>query len=123
MKLILGREPVVITTLIAAALGLVNALWLHWTDPQTAAINAAIALVLGAVAAALVSVDKALPLLAGVAQALITVGVVFGAHLSSDVTAGIMTLVGALVAFLGVRPHVGAPVGPDGSAVPPVSLR
>jgi predicted outer membrane lipoprotein len=109
---IFGREPVVIATLLASALQLINALWLHWDNEQTAAINAAIAVVLGAVAAALVSVDKLLPLLAGVAQALITVGAVFGYHLSADATAGLMALISALIAFLGVRPHVSAKVPP-----------
>lgn len=119
---ILGREPVVITTLLATLLQFLNAFWLHWSDDRTAAINAAIAVILAAVATALTSVDQALPLLSGVAQALITVGATFGFHLGADKVTAIMAVIAAFVAFIGVRPQVTAVVAPDGSRVPRQSL-
>jgi hypothetical protein len=115
---IFGREPAVLMTLIAAALQLANTFWFHWSDDQTAAINAAIAILLGAVAAALTAVDQLLPLLAGIAQALITVAVAFGFDWSQDKVTAVMAIVAAFVAFFGVRPAVTAVVAPDGSSVP-----
>jgi hypothetical protein len=115
---ILGREPVVITTLIATLLQLINAFWLHWSDDQTAAINGAIAVVMAVVATGFTSVDRVLPLLSGVAQALITLGIAFGWHVSADKVTAIMAVISAFVAFFGVRPQVGASIGANGTPVP-----
>lgn len=117
MKL-LGREPVVITTLLATILQLVNAFWLHWSDDQTAAINGGISVVMAVVATGFTSVDRILPLLSGVAQALITVAIAFGWHVSADKVTAIMAVISAFVALFGVRPQVGAAVAADGSSVP-----
>ena len=115
---IFGRDPVVIAALLSAALQAINMFWLHWTPGQTAAVNAAISVVLMAVAAAFVSVDALLPLLTGVAQALVNVVLVFGVHWSADQVGAITAFVTALVAIWGVRPQVTAVVGPDGQRVP-----
>jgi formate hydrogenlyase subunit 3/multisubunit Na+/H+ antiporter MnhD subunit len=115
---ILGREPVVITTLLATLLQLLNAFVLHWTDDRTAAINAAIAVILAALATALTSVDRALPLLSGVAQALLTVGATFGFHLSADKTTALMAVIAAFLAFRGVRPQVTPVIAADGTRNP-----
>jgi hypothetical protein len=117
MKLF-GRDPVVIAALLSAALQAINMFWLHWTPDQTAAVNAAISVVLMALAAAFVSVDALLPLLTGVAQALVNVVLVFGVHLSADQVGAITALVTAGIAIVGVRPQVVARVAPDGSLVP-----
>jgi hypothetical protein len=117
MKLF-GRDPVVIAALLSAALQAINMFWLHWTSDQTAAVNAAISVVLMALAAAFVSVDALLPLLTGVAQALVNVVLVFGVHLSADQVGAITALVTAGIAIVGVRPQVVARVAPDGSLVP-----
>lgn len=115
---IFGRDPVVIAALLSAALQAINMFWLHWTSGQTAAVNAAISVVLMGLAAAFVSVDALLPLLTGVAQALVNVVLVFGVHWSADQVGSITAFVTALVAIWGVRPQVTAVVGPDGQRVP-----
>jgi hypothetical protein len=112
MPKIFGREPAVIAALIATVLMYVNTVWLHWSDGQTAAVNAVIALALGAVAAAFVSVDKALPFLAGIAQAVVDLALAFGAHWSQGSILAFMAAVNAFLAFVGVRPHVVASVPP-----------
>jgi hypothetical protein len=118
MPKIFGREPAVIAALVATVLQYVNTVWLHWSDHQTAVINAAVAVVLGAVAAALVSVDKALPLLAGVTQAIIDVALAFGAHWSQGSILAFMAVVNGVLTFFGVRPQVTASVAADGRRVP-----
>ncbi|MDN3356098.1 hypothetical protein [Actinomadura sp. DC4] len=121
MKLF-GRDPVVIAALLSAALQAINMFWLHLTSDQTAAVNAAIGILLAALAAAFVSVDALLPLLSGVAQAIVNVVLVFGVHWSADQVGSITALVAAFVAIVGVRPQVTARVAPDGSLVPRQSL-
>ena len=113
-----GRDPVVIATLLSAALQMLNMFWLHWTNDQTAAVNAAVSVVLAAIAAAYVSIDALLPLLTGVAQALVNVGLVFGLHWSADQVGSIAALVTAFVAIFAVRPQVTARVAHDGTLVP-----
>lgn len=115
---IFGRDPVVLTTLLAAVLQMLNMFWLHWTDDQTAVVNGAISIVLGAVATALVSVDRLLPLLAGVAQAVLNVGLVFGLPWSATEVGSVLAVVAAVVAFIGVRPQVTASVDAAGQRVP-----
>lgn len=118
MPKILGREPAVIAALLATVLMYVNTVWLHWSDGQTAAVNAVIALVLGAVAAALVSVDKALPFLASIAQAVVDLALAFGAHWSQGSILAFMAVVNGALAFFGVRPAVVASVSTEGRRVP-----
>jgi hypothetical protein len=122
MPKILGREPAVIAALAATVLMYVNTVWLHWSDGQTAAVNAVISLVLGAVTAALVSVDKALPFLAGIAQAVIDLALAFGVHWSQGSILAFMAAVNAVLAFFGVRPQVTASVSADGRRVAPRKL-
>lgn len=119
---IFGRDPVVITTLVSAILQMLNMFWLHWTDDQTAAINAAIAIVLAAVATALTSVERALPLLVGVTQAALNIGLVFGLPWSADKVGAVLAAVTAFVAIWGVRPQVTPILARDGSKVPKESL-
>lgn len=118
MMKLFGRDPVVIAALLSAALQAINMFWLHWSTDQTAAVNAAISVVLMAVAAAFVSVDALLPLLTGVAQALVNVVLVFGVHWSADQVGAVTALVTAFVAVFGVRPQVTAVIAPDGTRVP-----
>lgn len=119
---IFGREPVVITTLLSSILQLVNMFWLHWSDNQTAVVNGAIAVVLGAVATGLVSTDRLLPLLTGVAQAILNVGLAFGLPWSADKVGAVLAVVTAFVAIWGVRPQVTASVDDQGNRVPKRSL-
>jgi hypothetical protein len=114
---ILGRDPVVISTLLAAVLQMLNMFWLHLSDNETAVVNGAIAIVLGAIATALVSMDRLLPLLAGVAQAILNVGLVFGLPWSANEVGSVLAVVAAVVAFIGVRPQVTASVDKAGRHV------
>jgi hypothetical protein len=115
---IFGRDPVVIAALLSAVLQMLNMFWLHWTSDQTAAVNAVISIILAAIAAAFVSVDAVLPLLVGVTQAVVNVGLVFGLHWSADQVGSITAVVTAVVAIWGVRPQVTPVVAADGSRVP-----
>lgn len=118
MKTILGRDPVLYTTLAAAILQYANAVWFGWSDHQTAVINAAISIIAGAVAVAGVSVDRLLPFLSGITQALINVFVAFHVNWSqADITA-FMAIVAAALAFFGVRPKVVAMIDSNWRPVP-----
>jgi len=119
---IFGRDPVVVTTLVSAILQMLNMFWLHWTDDQTATVNAGIAIVLAAVATALTSVERALPLLVGLTQAALNVGLVFGLPWSADKVGAILAAVTAFVAIWGVRPQVTPTLQRDGSKLPKESL-
>lgn len=77
---------------------------------------------LGAVAAGLVSVGRALPFLAGINQAVIDVALAFCAHWSQGSILAFMAVVNGALAFFGVRPQVTASVAPGGSRVPRQSL-
>jgi hypothetical protein len=92
--LIFDRHPVLVTTFLAAFLQVLSSLVLHWTDNQQALLNAAIAAILGFIAAAGIAVDKALPALVGVVQAVLSVAVGFGAHITDSQ----MSMISALVA-------------------------
>jgi hypothetical protein len=108
----LGREPIKIGALIAAALGLVSGLGLPVSIDQQGVINAAIVLVIGLINTWVVSVEKALPLIVGAVQAAMSVALSFGLLLSPQVQASVMTFVVALVAMW-TRTQVTAPVPPE----------
>lgn len=108
----LGREPVKIGALIAAILGLVSGLGLGVTVDQQGVINGAVVLLIGLINTWIVSEEKALPLIAGAVQAVMSVALSFGLELSPQVQASVMTFVVALVAMW-MRGQVTPPVGPD----------
>ncbi len=114
--LIFGREPVAWTAAIAATLQVLSALVLHWTDEQQSLLNAAIAVVLGAIAAASVAFEKALPFVVGVVQAVLAVAIGFGAEISDSQLSLISVAVAAVVA-LWTRDRVTAPVDATGAKV------
>jgi hypothetical protein len=108
----LGREPVKIGALIAAILGLVSGLGMGVTVDQQGVINGAVVLLIGLINTWVVSEEKALPLIAGAVQAVMSVALSFGLELSPQVQASVMTFVVALVAMW-MRGQVTPPVGPD----------
>lgn len=114
--LLFGRQPVLVTTFLAMAVQVLSSLVLHWSDNQQALLNAAVSVVLGAVAAATVALDKALPLLVGCVQAVIAVGVGFGMHISDTQVSSITAAVAAGVA-LWTYDRVTAPVTAAGDRV------
>jgi nicotinamide riboside transporter PnuC len=101
----LAREPAVLLALISAALQVISTFIFNLTDEQQGLINAAVALILGGVTAAMVSVDALLPLLAGIVQAVLNVAVAFGLELSADQMTVIMAFVAAVVGLF-VRSQV-----------------
>lgn len=104
-----GREPAVLwMALVTPLIQLVSALVFPLTDEQQGVLNALAAAVLGAVVAWKVSAEKALPLLAGLVQAVIAVGIAFGAEISPEVQSAILAIVAASVGFF-VRTQVSAP--------------
>lgn len=105
---IFGREPALWLALVASAVKLVSAYWLHLGVDQQSLVNALAAAVVGLVVAKIVH-DGAPAALLGVAQAGLALAVGLGLHMPADEQATIMTAVGVVVAMF-VRTQVIAPV-------------
>jgi hypothetical protein len=104
------REPAVIIALIAGLVQVVSAFIFHWTDEQQGTLNAALGLTAGIVVAAMVSLDKAVPLVGGFVQAVFSVGLAFGWELDPVAQSAVMALVSALVgAFTRTQVTAGPP--------------
>lgn len=114
---IFGREPALILGLVSAIVQMLVAFGLDLSDGQTAAINAVAAAVLAVVTAALTARDQLVPVLIGLAQAAITLGLAFGLDWTQEQVAMVMATIAALAAIV-VRPQVTAVVAHDGSPVP-----
>lgn len=112
-----GRDPATILGFVSAGIQMLVAFGLHWSNSQTAAVNAGVAAVLGVVTAFYVAHDQVLPAIVGLTQALLTVGLAFGLDWSADQVAMVMAFVAAAVALFGVRPQVTAIVAKDGTRV------
>ena len=117
---IFGRDPATILGFVSAGIQMLVAFGLHWSDDQTAAVNAGAAAVLGVVTAFFVAKDQILPAIVGFTQALMTIGLAFGLDWSADQVAMVMAFVAAGAALFGVRPQVTAPIAADGTRVPRV---
>ena len=105
MSRLFGREPsAVIATLVAILIAVLPAF--GWSGETAASVAGLITVIGGAVTAALVSVDKLLPLLVGVGQAVVGVAVAFNVPIPDNyVTAGMAVL--SVIAGLAVtRPQV-----------------
>jgi len=114
--LIFGRQPVLVTTFLAVLIQVLSSMFLHWTDNQQALLNAAISTLLGFIAAAAVALDKALPAVVGVVQAVLSVAIGFGVSISDSRMSMISALVAAGVA-LWTYDRVTAPVTATGASV------
>jgi hypothetical protein len=114
------REPALILGLFAAAVQMVSAFVFHLTITQQGTLNAVAIAVAGLVTAISVKSDQLAPLILGLAQALLAVGLAFGLYLSPDNQSVIMSFVAAVVAMF-IRTQVTAPAGaklvPAGSVV------
>lgn len=108
MVKIWGREPALWLALVASAVKLASAYWLHLSVDQQSLVNALAAAVVGLVVAKIVH-DGASAALLGVAQAGLALAVGLGLHMPADEQATIMTAVGVVVAMF-VRTQVTAPV-------------
>lgn len=78
-----------------------------WSTEVVGTVSAALVVLGGAVSAALVSVDRVLPLLVGVAKAVLAVVAAFGLHVPDNYVAALMAVL-TVVAGLATRPQVGA---------------
>lgn len=103
-----SREPALYLTLVATAVRLVAAFWINLSGEQQAVLNAAATAVAGLVVALWVRRDGQVAALLGVVQAVLALAVGFGADLSAEAQAVIMSFVGAAVAMF-VRTQVDAP--------------
>lgn len=115
---ILGREPVAWAALVAVIIQVASAYYFHLTSTQQGLLNGATALVLGFVAAAMVSLEKSVPALIGAIQGVVAVAVGFGAHITPDQVSVVTALIATAAAFW-MRTQVVAPVGLGGVSAPP----
>lgn len=106
---IFGREPVIWTTVVAAAVQFVSAFLIHVPDAAQGAIAAVAVAVFGAIAAFQLHDGTWAQAGIVVIKALIALGLAFGLKWSADQQAEAMFLVQALLALV-VRHQVTAPV-------------
>ncbi len=111
----LSRDPALWLTAFATAVRLFGAFIIDLSPDQQTVLNAAATAVAGLVVAIVVTRDRQVPAALGVLQALLALAVGFGAHLSAEQQALIMSFVGAAAAAF-TRTQVVAPVAADGSA-------
>lgn len=115
---LLGREPVMtISTIVALLIALLPVF--GWPAETVGAVAGALVLAGGALEAALVSVDRALPLLVGVAKAVLAAVAAFGLNIPDNHVAALMAVL-TVVAGLATRAQVGAvqpPTDRDGRSL------
>lgn len=102
----LGRDGVVTVAVVTSAVIALLPVF-GWADSTTGAVTAALTALSGFVAAAFVSIDRALPMLTGLGKSVITVVLAFGVHLPDNYVTAIMAFL-TVVAGLATRPQVGA---------------
>jgi hypothetical protein len=113
---IFGREPALIAAFVATLIQVLSALILPLTTEQQGLLNGAVALLLGLVVAAQVSLEKAVPAVIGLLQGLAAVGVAFGFDISANTVSAITAVIAAGAAMF-IRTQVVAPVGAEGASV------
>lgn len=106
-KKILGREPAVFFALVAAVL-LAVIKFLPFDVQVSGALNAAVLAAAGVATAVTVSVEKVLPALTGLVQAVFAVYLAFGTPVPESTQTGILALLVAVAGFF-VRQNVEAP--------------
>lgn len=120
---LLGREPVMtISTIVALLIALLPVF--GWPAETVGALAGALVLAGGALEAALVSVDRALPLLIGVAKAVLAAVAAFGLNIPDNHVAALMAVL-TVIAGLATRAQVGAvepPTDRDGIVYPRATL-
>lgn len=108
MPKLIGRDPV-FTTQGTVALLLALTLFLNLTPTVQALVNAVIVTLGGVVAAWLVAAEKALPLLEGLAKAIIALIVGLGIDVPANIQAGVFAVLAVVTAYW-MRGQVFAPV-------------
>lgn len=104
----LRREPAELVAVVVALLTACT-LFLNFDMETQGVVNGALVTLGGFVTAALVSAEKALPMLVGVGKAVIAVLLAFGIEMAPNVQAGVMAVL-TVFAGLAVRDRVVAPV-------------
>ena len=107
MPRIFGREPALWLSLVATAVKLVGAFWVHLSNDQQSLINALAAAIVGLIVARIVH-DGTSAALLGLAQGALALAVGFGLHMAADQQATSMSAVGVVIAMF-VRTQVTAP--------------
>jgi hypothetical protein len=111
-----SRDPAFYVTIAASIIRLLAAFVINLSADQQTWLNAGAAAVGGLVVAFWVKRDGQVAALTGFASALLAIAVGFGAHISAEGQAAIMSAVG-LVAAGFIRTQVVAPVAADGAPV------
>lgn len=101
---LLGREPVITVSVVTAALIAVLPVF-GWPAEIVGVVAGALVVLGGATEAALISVDRLLPLLVGVGKAVLAVLAAFGLHLADNHVSAVMALL-TVVAGLQMRQQV-----------------
>lgn len=101
---LLGREPIITVSTIVALLIAVLPIF-GWSTEVIGIVAGALVVIGGAVEAALVSIDKLLPLLVGVAKAVLAAVAAFGVHVPGNWVVALMAVL-TVVAGLKVRDQV-----------------
>jgi hypothetical protein len=117
---IVGRDPVFVVESAMMAL-LALSLFLNLNPTVQGLVTAAVMAVGGFVSAWLVSAEKALPALTGVARAILALIAGLGVDVPANVQAGVFALISVFVAFM-LRDRVAAPMSATAPAVvPPIT--
>jgi hypothetical protein len=107
-----SREPVAIVQGLLVPILMSVVLLFHFPDTTVGVVNAALLALGGFIASLGVGVDAALPLLVGLAKALLSVLLAFGLHVPEVTQTVILTVISIAVAFFSTRPQVTAKVAP-----------
>jgi hypothetical protein len=101
---LLGREPVITVSVIVATLVAILPVF-DWPAETVGVVAGALVVAGGAVEAALISVDRLLPLLVGAGKAVLAVLATFGLHLPDNQISAVVALL-TVIAGLQVRQQV-----------------
>lgn len=107
----LSRDPAFYVMLAATVIRLVAAFWIDLSDDQQTWLNAGVAAVGGVVVAFWVKREGQIAALTGLAAALLAIAVGFGADISAEGQAAIMSFVGVFAAAF-IRTQVTATAPP-----------
>ena len=121
MKNFLLRYPAAILLGLSTLLQMLVAFGMDLSDGETAAINAVAAAVFGVATAVVLAHDRLLPAILGFGQALATLFIAFGAHLTdSQVSTALALLAAVVTPLIGAFVHtqVTAQVDQHGNRVP-----
>jgi hypothetical protein len=118
---IFGRDPAFWTGLAAVVIQFLVAWGLKLDEGQQAGINAVVTLVFGVVVAWSVARDQVVPIASSLLVAALNLFVSFGFDISPDKIAAAGALaIAVLTGYL--RTQTTAPIAPDGSPVPRVTV-